>query len=324
MSVPTTIGGADGNFREMPPSHGTDDSSHFDQSQSDMQDYSMQSYRSPSRRMPDRSISSNSSYQSESESPVMGRSASSLYQTTAGQRPMLTPGRALPPKSQSYAGPAHSMGAQSGDLSMMRQQLQQMRDLEIRETMQQSSSRRTSDSSNLSQSMHVQPVQRTASASATLSRSMHFEAGHSSFGNMQAGGPPFNNVSIASDSRSFKPSFNRMDGSMAGSSNVNEAMEKLCESMKRSAMSRCLVKQYSSGRGVSRHGSGSLYAMRQAAGRSNAMDDSSGRSAPIRRLSSAKHQLHHPARGVYRHDSQGANSTRSVNLQIDGRNMGAL
>ena len=240
---------------------------------------------------------------------------------------MLTPARALPPKAQSFGGAL--MGTQSNDLSMMRQQLQRMRDLEIRDTMQQSQSRRTSDSSNLtSQSMHL-PVQRTASASATLSRSMHFEPGQSSFGGSMPGAPPFGggNVSIASDARSFKPSFNQMDGSMAGSaSNVNEAMEKLCESMKRSAMSRSLVKQYSSGgRGVSRHGSGSLYAMRQAAGRSNSMmDDSSGRSVPIRRPSSTKHHLQHPVRGVYRHDS--AKSAHSMNLQInmDGRNMGPL
>ena len=300
----------------------TDDSmSHFDQSQSDMQDYSMQSYRSPSRRMPDRSISSNSSY--ESDSPVMGRSAASnMY---GGQPSMLTPARALPPKAQSYGGAL--MGTQSNDLSMMRQQLQRMRDLDIRENSMQQG-RRTSDSSNLtSQSMHL-PVQRTTSASAALSRSMHFEPGQGSFSNM-SGGPPFGggNVSIASDARSFKPSFNHMDGSsMAGASNVNEAMEKLCESMKRSAMSRSLVKQYSSGRGVSRHGSGQLYAMRQAAGHSsrNSMDDSSGRRAPVRRLSSTKHHLQHPVRGVNRHDS--AKSAHSMNLQInmDGRYMGGL
>ena len=320
MPVPSVVGGMDGNFREL-SSQVTDDSSHFDQSQSDMHDYSMQSYRSPQRRMPDRSISSNSSYQSESESPVMGRSASSMYH--GGQHQMITPSRTLPPKAQSYGG--HMMGSQSNDLSVMRQQLQQMRDLEIRDSMQQNSSRRTSESSNMSQSLHM-PVQRTASANAAMSRSMHFEPGQGSFGSMP-GAPPFsgNNVSIASDSRSFKPSFNHVDGSLAGASSVNEAMEKLCESMKRSAMSRSLVKQYSSGRGVSRHGSGSLYAMRQATGRTmNSMDDSSGRSGPIRRLPNAKHQLHHPVRGVYRHDSHGASSTQSINLQIDGRNMGQL
>lgn len=328
MQVPSVIGSMEGNCRYEMPSQMMDDSSQFDQSQTDIQDYSAQSYRSPSRRLPDRSISSNSSYQSESDSPVMGRSAASMY-GGGGQHQMLTPARSLPPKAQSYGGAL--MGTQSNDLSLMRQQLQRMRDLEIRDTMQQSQSRRTSDSSNLtSQSMHL-PVQRTASASAALSRSMHFEPGQASFGNSMPGGVPYagGNVSIASDARSFKPSFNQMDGSsMAGGSNVNEAMEKLCESMKRSAMSRSLVKQYSSGgRGVSRHGSGSLYAMRQASGRSNMnsiMDDSSGRSVPIRRTSSTKHHLQHPVRGVYRHDSN--KSAHSMNLQInmDGRNMGPM
>lgn len=311
--VPSVIGGM--------ATQVTDDSvSHFDQSQSDMQDYSMQSYRSPTRRMSDRPASSNSSY--GSDSPVMGKSLTpNMY--GGGQPSMLTPARALPPKAQSFGGALMGTTTQSNDLSMMRQQLQRMRDLDIRDT----NNPQTSESSNLtSQSMHL-PVQRTTSASAALSRSMHFEPGQGSFSTMSGGSPFGNNVSIASDARSFKPSFNQMDGaSMAGTSNVNEAMEKLCESMKRSAMSRSMVKQYSSGRGVSRHGSGQLYAMRQAAGHSsrNSMDDSSGRRAPVRRLSSTKHHLQHPVRGVNRHDS--AKSAHSMNLQInvDGRYMGPL
>ena len=333
MPVPSVIGGMDSNFHQV-----TDDSSHFDQSQSnfdqsqsDMHDYNVQSYRSPTRRMPDRSISSNSSYQSECDSPVMGMSSSTMYHRS--QHQMITPARSLPPKSQSYAGPSpgHLMGSQSNDLSVMRQQLQHMRDLEIRDAMQQN--RRTSDPStpgNLSQSMHL-PVQRTASAtSVPLSRSMHYDSrqGQATFNNGMPGSPSFpgSNVSIASDSRSFKPSFNQVEGAASGSAGVNDAMEKLCESMKRSAMSRQMVKQYgsSSSRGISRHGSGPLYGMRQASGRNNAMDDSSGRSAPVRRLSSTKHQLHHPMRGVYRNDSSASNGHRSFNFQVDGRNMGGL
>ena len=337
LSVPSVIGGMDGNFHQV-----TDDSSqfdqsqtNFDQSQSDMHDYSAQSYRSPTRRMPDRSISSNSSYQSECDSPVMEMSSSSMYQRS--QHQMIAPTRSLPLKAQSYAGhsTSHLMASPSNDLSIMRQQLQQMRDLEMREAMQQTGSfRRTSDPNNfqmnLSQSMHL-PVQRTASAaSAPLSRSMHYDSrqGQATFrNNGMSVSPSFpgSNVSIASDSRSFKPSFNASEGVVSGSSGVNEAMEKLCESMKRSAMSRQMVKQYSSAsRGVSRHGSGSLYAMRQNASRNSGMDDSSGRSAPIRRPSSTKHQLHHPVRGVYRNDSGASNGHRSYNFQIDGRNMGGF
>ena len=124
---------------------------------------------------------------------------------------------------------------------------------------------------------------------------------------------------------------------------VNDAMEKLCESMKRSAMSRTLVKQFSAGaRGVPRTNSAGLAMARQVSNRdvwrssSNrnlAIDDSSHRSTdsrpavPVRRISNKKHQLQ--GRGVYRHGSGhlvGVNGTGNSNLslQIDGRNMGSL
>lgn len=127
---------------------------------------------------------------------------------------------------------------------------------------------------------------------------------------------------------------------------LNEAMEKLCETMKRSAMSRSLVKQFS-GRSLvktnsarsllGRQNSGLL--MKQRSNR-NIMDDGSGResagvtaSVPIRRPSSTKHHIHHvpPGRGVYRHDSQRSLSHSNhsvgggnVSLQIDGRTLGSL
>ena len=127
--------------------------------------------------------------------------------------------------------------------------------------------------------------------------------------------------------------------------NVNEAMEKLCESMKRSAMSRSLVKQLS-GRSLSRQGSnrslvkqGSARNLsrqnsgrqltKQLSGRNLARANSgrslqrsaSGRallggvdgaaSIPVRRMSqNPKHQLGSvngpPGRGIYRHKSQSA------------------
>jgi hypothetical protein len=335
MPVPPHMVGANLNFRDsMPPSQVVNDSSYMEPQQSDMNDYNMQSYRSPVRRMPDQSFSNassySSSYRSEADSPAMGTPTSSMYQMS--QRQMLTPSRTLPPKAQSYAGSHQFGGSQGNDLAFMRQQLEDLRNMEIRESMQSMQHNQgppTNSPRAISQAMRM-PVQRTASASASMSQSMQFEQGRNTFAGMPGGPPSFsgpgNNVSIASNSQSFKPPYNGLDGSQSGSSNVNEAMEKLCESMKRSARSRSLVKQYSSGtRGVSRHGSGQLYAMRQAAGRNmNSMDDnSSGRSAPIRRHSSAKHQMQHPVRGVYRHDSsQGPNGAHSLNFQIDGRNMG--
>jgi hypothetical protein len=353
--IPSVIGGSGmmmDTYRDTPPMIGasvTDDS--YDHNE--IQDYSAQSYHSPRRRAPDRSFSGASSHYSEAThelvSPVKNRMSPApgyqfqqlqphQQQTTPHQ--MLTPGRGLPPKAQSYAPGSHNMGGSPNDLQAMRQQLERMRDLEIRDTLQ-GSSRRTSDASNLSQSVHL-PIQRTASANASLSRSVHFDQmGNNNFrGNGMPGAPPFGNgnVSIASTGgvQSFKPSFNAggMDSqSMGGSggAGTNDAMEKLCLSMKRSAMSRTLVKQYSSGRGVSRNGSGHLNAMRQTTGGRQMMDDSSGRSngpaTPVRRLSSAKHRLQHPSRGVYRHDSQnslGGTSSHSVNLQFDGRNMGTM
>lgn len=130
---------------------------------------------------------------------------------------------------------------------------------------------------------------------------------------------------------------------------LNNAMEKLCESMKRSAMTRNLVKQISS-RGVTRQGSARGMVVRQNSARGmlarqnssrggalvmgqgssrRLMDDSSGRSAPIRRMSSmnAKHTLQHHGRGVFRHDSQQSlnNSAHgAMGLNIDGRNMGTF
>jgi hypothetical protein len=378
--IPSVIGGSGMMMDTTPPMIGasvTDDNSHYDHNE--MQDYGAQSYHSPtSRRAPDRSFSGASSHYSEAThehisplknrmSPAPGYQFQQLQphqqqphqqqphqqqphqqQTTPHQ--MVTPRRGLPPKAQSYAPGSHNMGGSPNDLQAMRQQLERMRDMEIRDTLQ-GSSRRTSDASNLSQSVHL-PVQRTASANSSLSRSMHFDQmGNNNFrGNGMPGAPPFGNgnVSIASTGgvQSFKPSFNAggMDSqSMGGSGGpgTNDAMEKLCLSMKRSAMSRTLVKQYSSGRGVSRNGSGHLNAMRQATGGRQMMDDSSGRSngpaTPVRRLSSAKHRLQHPSRGVYLHDSQnslgyrhdsqnslGGTSAHSVNLQFDGRNMGTM
>lgn len=163
------------------------------------------------------------------------------------------------------------------------------------------------------------------------------------------------NVSIATDMQSPKPNFPQVMGQQQNPAmgqgqkapaTLNDAMEKLCESMKRSAMTRGLVKQISS-RSVSRQnsarGMGSLSRQNSARGimRQNSargmmkqlsnralMSEGSGRgNTPIRRMSSSKHTLTHHGRGIYRHDSQqslNSQSAHGMNLHIDGRNVGAF
>lgn len=147
-----------------------------------------------------------------------------------------------------------------------------------------------------------------------------------------------------------------------GGQGVNEAMEKLCETMRRSAMSRSMVKQLSgrsltkqhSNRSLSRQNSGRL--TKQISGRNLARANSgrslnranSGRSLqrtasgrqmmesgelPIRRMSvDHKHRIHRdavinnqgpPGRGVFRHKSQSAIMGASKTvLNIDGNTVG--
>ena len=126
---------------------------------------------------------------------------------------------------------------------------------------------------------------------------------------------------------------------------INEAMEKLCESMRRSAMSRNLVKQLSS-KSVQRQGSSrslprsNSMPRKQLSGRSLSAnlgigDDGSGRgtptrAVPIRRLSDAKHRLHQRAAGMHfsRQNSMGSQSSVAsapkTFLQLDDQSLGAL
>jgi hypothetical protein len=165
------------------------------------------------------------------------------------------------------------------------------------------------------------------------------------------------NVSIASDMQTQKPNMQSFDqagldqptfgqpqnsgmGQQKAPATINDAMEKLCESMKRSAMTRNLVKQSSvASRGVMRQNSFNGVArqnslrgvMRQNSARgsglqqSSLMDESSGRGAPpVRRMSMSKHRIQHHSRGVYRHDSQqslNGNSNHGINFQNDLRNI---
>lgn len=132
---------------------------------------------------------------------------------------------------------------------------------------------------------------------------------------------------------------------------INEAMEKLCESMRRSAMSRNLVKQLSgrsvqrsgSARSLSRSNSGVGSMRKQMLGRSlsgglSRGDDGSGRgtptrTVPIRRLSNSKHRLHARAapgnRGAFRTNSMGSQASvhsqgGNTYLQLDDQSLGAL
>jgi hypothetical protein len=177
--------------------------------------------------------------------------------------------------------------------------------------------------------------------------------------NMKGGGPMMMNNGFHCDQATSLQQ-QQQQQNKNNPATVNDVMEKLCESMKRSAMSRSMIKQFS-GRSAAKQGGGGSSG-RQPLSRSNSghshagverslsnrglmkqgsirmMTDESGigrggggsstHVVPIRRQSSfTKHQLQHPARGVYRHDSQrslGGQSTHSISLHVDGRNVGTL
>ena len=125
--------------------------------------------------------------------------------------------------------------------------------------------------------------------------------------------------------------------------NVNEAMEKLCESMRRSAMSRSMVRQLSgrsapNSRGMSRSKSGGLprgTLGRNPSGRSIQRAHSgtdSLRGGPIRRpTQDTKHRIQRdalsssggpPGRGVFRHKSSQGALGGTTRFQIDDNTVG--
>lgn len=177
-----------------------------------------------------------------------------------------------------------------------------------------------------------------------------FQQGNSSFSGMQG------NISIASEVHTPKAHFSSFDPTSSPASaaknpptTLNEVMEKLSDSMRRSAMSRSMVKQFS-GRNLVHHSSkrnllvkqcsargqmtgqnqglmiGGHHScrnlMRQGSDRSLA-GDASLRTAPVRRMSNgAKHHLQHQGRGLYRQDSQqslNGHSNHGNSLQTGGR-----
>ena len=163
------------------------------------------------------------------------------------------------------------------------------------------------------------------------------------------------NISIFTESPSPKDSlFNGFSSHEATTTSkhltataMTEAMEKLSDSMRRTAMTRSIVKQLSN-QSLVRHTSSKGLMGRQASFRGmiggkqlsirNLASQASDRSltggeagrTPVRRLSSsAKHHLHHHGhRGVFRHeDSQrslNGHSNHGIHLQIDGRNVGTF
>ena len=263
-------------------------------------------------------------------------------------------------KEHHQQGQQHfAVGGGNGDvnqLEMMQQHLQQMNEMDRYEMqMQQQRSMENNAGGiggmNMSRSMNMP----SRSASCGPTPTGVYNDGLGSF----RGGGAFNNMGrpgggsrLPSDLELMQNELGAQmlnggggpaNGSGGGPVTVNDAMEKLCESMKRSAMSRTLVKQFSSGaRGVARTNSaGMMMGGRPMGGpnvrRSNSnrnlpMDDNSHRSTdsrpavPMRRVSNTKHHLQ---RGVYRHGSghlTGVNNmgNSNISLQIDGRNMGSL
>jgi hypothetical protein len=196
-----------------------------------------------------------------------------------------------------------------------------------------------------------------------------FSQGHSSaFAGIQQ------NVSIASSTsdvmQSPKTHLNGYDPHMSPSMsrknlvapttpNMGNVMEKLSETMRRSAMSRSMVKQFS-GRNLVHHNSMRNLLVKQGSARSqlghhasnrtlvsqgsnrNLMSQGSdrniagegmvARTPPTRRMShsssvNAKHHLQHQGRGLMRNDSQQSLNGRSnhgISVQIDGRNVGMI
>lgn len=160
------------------------------------------------------------------------------------------------------------------------------------------------------------------------------------------------NVSIAAERQSPKTLFaggfdgNNSSASLTAATGKNvtdamtEAMEKLSDSMRRTAMSRSIVKQFSARSLLNKQGSVKLIP-KQRSGRTlgsqlsdkNLMGEHTGSShgrgrSTVRRSSSmVKHQLQHPgrSRSVRQLDPQSLNhSSHSIKLNIDGRNVGEI
>lgn len=113
----------------------------------------------------------------------------------------------------------------------------------------------------------------------------------------------------------------RIPGTQQTPANLNDAMEKLCETMKRSAVTRNLVKQLgvtrsNSGVGLMRTNSG--VALKRTSSAKGSIGDMA-RMAPIRRPShNSKHSI---KRGVLPQSSQHSLDGSNHLLQVDGRSI---
>jgi len=229
----------------------------------------------------------------------------------------------------------------------MSYQLQQNNNFQMQNNM---SSPQQGQMQNLNQQMFSNKVQGSGGSGDTLLGT--FPQGNSVFvgiqGNVSIGGSsnqlPPNKPQFPSTTfdQQLSPAASGLKAASAPPSSMNEVMEKLSESMRRSAMSRSVVKQLSS-RNLIRSNSGMggppnpvmMMAQKQRGLMGTTSDrslvgDASGRSIPVRRMSNsfnAKHHIQHNGRGVHRHNSQqslDAHSNHSITFQLDGRNMGTL
>ncbi|KAL7576388.1 hypothetical protein ACA910_018195 [Epithemia clementina (nom. ined.)] len=242
-------------------------------------------------------------------------------------------------------------GGDGNQLEMMQQHLQQMQDvdqfeLQLQQQQQNMGTNSRMPGMGMARSMNVPARSASCGPMGGFNDGLGGAGSFNGFNNMDRAGAA---VQLPSDLEAMQNELSapHVSGSRGGNNNgssgplsVNDAMEKLCESMKRSAMSRTLVKQFSSGaRGVSRNNSAGMMmggrqnVRRSSSNRAMPLDDNSHRSSegrpavPMRRVSNTKHQLQ--GRGVYRHGSghlSGVNNmgNSNISLQIDGRNMGSL
>jgi hypothetical protein len=266
--------------------------------------------------------------------------------TRSSSQSSAIPYRMPPERSNSYTPQLSSMNM----LQNMQQQMQLKRANNTINTMGLSQSMHTSSCNNTATTNGVGSPLRSASHHSAMMNNLSSRP-NNLLGSASFHGPStstfssfntnsnHNSTNINNNNVASIPSDGMSDPPGTG---LNEAMEKLCESMKRSAMSRSLVKQFStrSSTGVTRQNSGRMV-HRQLSATTNTntgLDNGSGRgtptlaamaaAVPIRRVSQTKHHLQHPVvRGVLRHDSQqslnGA-SNHGINLHIDGRNLGTF
>lgn len=197
--------------------------------------------------------------------------------------------------------------------------------------------------------MSRNPPDRSASA-PVMPRSGNFSRGFMEPPQPQQGQSPSLAAMAASLQRGQQmddssQSYGNQSGQGQGPGNVNEAMEKLCESMRRSAMSRSMVRQLSGrsdppSRGMGKAKSGGLVRGNRPPPRSksgglvrgNSGAESLLRPGPIRRPNhDTKHRIQRdalsgsggpPGRGVFRHKSSQGALGGTTRLQIDDSTVG--